>query len=229
MCFGSQPLHPALPNSWQPPGNVEQSFFNDCSVGTSTPDRAPVSTGVGREGWRGGGHEWVCYHQLHLAEGSRWGPFCLSFPTTPRLHSPTTTRQPLEAWVLFPGPHDHRGTHPLHMGPGILLDPVSLAGWATGPFIDRESPRPSPFLLQASHPAGTQGEADRVSPAWPAPSGRRWRRWASPHALPPALPSLFPTMPRHNLHKIALVRSLCAKHALSTRRSHCFGPARHHR
>lgn len=29
------------------------------------------------------------------------------------------------------------------------------------------------------------------------------------------LPSLFPTMPRHNLHKIApLVKSLCAKHGI---------------
>lgn len=37
-----------------------------------------------------------------------------------------------------------------------------------------------------------------------------------PSRLPPhALPSLFPTMPRHNLHKIApLVRSLCAKHGI---------------
>lgn len=31
----------------------------------------------------------------------------------------------------------------------------------------------------------------------------------------PFLPSLFPTMPRHNFHKVApLVRSLCAKHGI---------------
>lgn len=30
-----------------------------------------------------------------------------------------------------------------------------------------------------------------------------------------ALPSLFPTMPRHNFHKVApLVKSLCAKHGI---------------
>lgn len=33
--------------------------------------------------------------------------------------------------------------------------------------------------------------------------------------LPTCSPSLFPTMPRHNLHKIApLVKSLCAKHGI---------------
>lgn len=36
------------------------------------------------------------------------------------------------------------------------------------------------------------------------------------HSLcPPAPLSLFPTMPRHNLHKIApLVKSLCTKHGI---------------
>lgn len=36
-----------------------------------------------------------------------------------------------------------------------------------------------------------------------------------PLTLSPHPPSLFPTMPRHNLHKIApLVKSLCAKHGI---------------
>lgn len=38
---------------------------------------------------------------------------------------------------------------------------------------------------------------------------------ASSRPAPRTLPSLFPTMPRHNLHKVApLVRSLCAKHGI---------------
>lgn len=35
------------------------------------------------------------------------------------------------------------------------------------------------------------------------------------HSAPRTLRSLFPTMPRHNFHKVApLVKSLCAKHGI---------------
>ena len=42
------------------------------------------------------------------------------------------------------------------MGPGILLDPVSLAGRATGPFIDRE-PEAQPFTAAGQLPRGHAG------------------------------------------------------------------------
>lgn len=62
-------------------------------------------------------------------------------------------------------------------------------------------------------PGGTQGELWTGS-AWA--SGSLWaERGGTSHRAPHALPSLFPTMPRHNLHKIApLVKSLCAKHGI---------------
>lgn len=64
-------------------------------------------------------------------------------------------------------------------------------------------------------PAGTQGELWTGSP-WASGSLCGLREEASSHcAPPPTLCSLFPTMPRHNLYKVApLVKSLCAKHGI---------------
>ena len=59
--------------------------------------------------------------------------------------------------------------------------------------------------------------ADRASDLPPSLGCReRWRAWGLSCTHSAYLPlSLFPTMPRHNLHKVApLVKSLCTKHGI---------------
>ena len=65
-------------------------------------------------------------------------------------------------------------------------------------------------------PQWAHGESCRQGPLGPAGlCGLSKAAGARSHSAPHALHSLFPTMPRHNFHKVApLVKSLCAKHSI---------------
>ena len=187
---------PPTSASWQPPAMWSPRSSSTGSAGTSTSrsstsERGRAGGPAGKVGGTGR------RPPAPFGLGQHLGATSLPHPGQAPSRAPSSAAEVREGLTL------HRGRPPLTCGPSFVirelvpaasLHPVSLQGRGIDPFADRGA-------------EAQLGPTARV----PAPLGAQRE---SPHPGP-APPSLFPTMPRHNFHKVApLVKSLCAKHGI---------------